>query len=115
MRLLKCYGNKLLLKELKKCYLYFIKEINSNKDSLGYGLIRDKTLIANNIASIASVGYGLAALIIGVEHNWISYEKAYDRANRTLNTFIKNVEGKNGFYYHFININTGKKEWNCEI
>ncbi len=60
-------------------------------------------------------GYGLAALIIGSERGWINYKKAYDRANRTLDTFLYNVEGKNGFYYHFINMNTGKREWNCEI
>ena len=115
MRLIKCYGKKLILRELKKSYEFFINEANTNKKSLGYGLIRDKTILANNIASIASVGYGLGSLIIGVEHKWISYKKAYDRANRTLDTFIYNVEGKNGFYYHFVNIQNGKREWNCEI
>lgn len=78
-------------------------------------MIRDKTILAKNIASIASVGYGLSNLIIGVEHNWLSYNKAYYRAVKTLDTFINNVEGKNGFYYHFINMETGKREWNCEI
>lgn len=115
MRLIKKHGKDILNKELKKSYNFFIKEANINPKSDGYGLIRDKTLLANNIASIASVGYGLAALIVGVEHNWIKYERAYERANRTLETFIKNVEGKNGFYYHFINMQTGKREWNCEI
>ena len=115
MRLNKCYGEKLVIKELKKSYNFFIKEANLDKNSKGYGLIRDKTILANDIASIASVGYGLAALIIGVEHKWISYKNAYDRANRTLDTFIKNVEGDNGFFYHFINIKNGKREWNCEI
>ena len=115
MKLNKLYGNKLLEKELKKSYRFFIKEVNLNKNSLGYGLIRDKTIMANSVASIASVGYGLAALIIGVEHKWINYNKAYKRANRTLNTFINNVEGKNGFYYHFVNMENGKREWNCEI
>ena len=115
MRFVKCYGKKLILKELKKSYNFFINETNTNKNSDGYGLTRDKTIFANHIASIASVGYGLAALIVGVEHKWIKFEKAYDRANRTLDTFIENIEGKNGFYYHFVNIETGKREWNCEI
>ncbi len=115
MNLNKLHKNKLLERELKKSYNFFIKEANLNENSNGYGLIRDKTIIADDIASIASVGYGLAALIIGVEHNWISYKKAYDRANRTLETFIKYVEGKNGFYYHFVNMQNGKREWDCEI
>lgn len=115
MRLIKCSSEKILYKELRKCFDFFIKEANTNKNSEGYGLVRDKTILANDVASIAVVGYGLAALVIGVEHKWIKYEKAYDRVNKTLDTFIKNVEGKNGFYYHFVNINTGKREWNCEI
>ena len=92
MRLIKCYGKKLIVKELKKSYEFFINEAYTNKKSCSYGLIRDKTILADNIASIASVGYGLGALVIGVEHKWISYQKAYDRANRTLDTFINNVE-----------------------
>lgn len=115
MRLIKCYGKKLILKELKSSYKFFIKEANTNKNSIGYGLIRDKTILANNVASIASVGYGLGALIIGVEHKWIDYRKAYERIEKTLDTFINYVEGKNGFYYHFVNIQNGKREWNCEI
>ena len=62
------------------------------------------------VASIASVGYGLGALIIGVEHKWIDYRKAYERIEKTLDTFINYVEGKNGFYYHFVNIQNGKRE-----
>lgn len=109
MKIIKSYGEKLILKELKKSYNFFIKEANLNKNSKGYGLVRDKTLLANHIASIASVGYGLGALVIGVEHKWIKYSDAYNRANRTLDTFINSVEGKNGFYYHFVNMETGKR------
>lgn len=115
MRLIKCSSQKILMKELKKSYDFFIKEVNLDETSKGYGLIRDKTYIHTDIASIASVGYGLAALVIGVKHKWIKYKKAYERASRTLNTFIENVEGKNGFYYHFVNMETGKRAWNCEI
>ena len=82
MRLIRCYGKKLILKELKKSYEFFINEANINKESLGYGLIKDKTILANDIASIASIGYGLGALIIGVEHKWITYKKAFDRSSR---------------------------------
>ncbi len=115
MRLLKKYGDKLLIKELKASYNFFIKEANLDIKSKGYGLIKDKDMYADNIASIASVGYGLAALIIGVSRDWISYIEAYKRASKTLDTFLNKIKKKNGFYYHFININTGKREWNCEI
>ena len=107
--------NKILKKELKKSFEFFIKEANCNKNSKGYGLIRDKSKLSLQVASIASTGYGLAALIIGVEHKWISYKYAYDRANGTLDTFIKNMESINGFFYHFINIETTEREWKSEV
>ncbi len=111
----KCTKEKILQKELKGCFQFFNKEINLDKQTKGYGLIRDKSPYHKEIASIASVGYGLAALIIGVEHGWLSYEKAYDRANKTLDTFLQKIETIHGFYYHFVNIRTAKREWNCEV
>ena len=115
MRLLKSCGENILKRELKGDFNFFIKESNSNPKSLGYGLIRDKSKLALEIASIASVGYGLAALVIGVERKWISYSKAYNKANGTLNTFLNNMEATNGFFYHFINMQTAKREWNSEV
>lgn len=115
MRIFKCKGEKLLKKELRGDFKFFIQEANISKNSKGYGLIRDKTKFAPEIASIASVGYGLGALVIGVERKWIRFENAYDRANRTLNTFLNHMESTNGFFYHFVNMETAKREWNSEI
>ena len=115
MRVVTCKGEKLLEKELRGDFRFFIKEANTNKHSKGFGLIRDKTKIAPEVASIASVGYGLGALVIGVERKWISYPRAYDRANRTLDTFLENMESTNGFFYHFVNMETAKREWNSEV
>lgn len=115
MRIITCKGEKLLKKELKGDYKFFRKEINTNKKSKGYGLIRDKSELAPEIASIASVGYGLASLVIGVERKWICYEKAYERASRTLDTFMNHMEATNGFFYHFVNMETAKREWKSEV
>lgn len=60
MRRFTCYGKKLILKEMRKSYHFFIKEANENKNSKGYGLIRDKTILAKEVASIASVGYRIS-------------------------------------------------------
>lgn len=115
MRIIERKGKPLLKKELKASYQFFIKESNQNKKSKGYGLIRDKNILFPNIASIASVGYGLAALGIGVKRKWISYAKAYQRVEETLDTFEKEMEDTNGFYYHFVNMETAKREWNSEV
>ena len=108
-------GIDILKKELQGDYNFFTKEANNNKKSKGYGLIRDKSAFAPEIASIASVGYGLAALAIGVERNWITYEKANERVEGTLDTFLNSLENINGFFYHFINMETAQREWNSEI
>lgn len=115
MRIFRCSGEKLLIKELKGSFRFFINEENNNSKSQGYGLIKDKNKFSPQIASIASVGYGLAALAIGAERKWISYNKAYKIANGTLDTFLNNVEEINGFFYHFINMNTAKREWKSEV
>ena len=115
MRIIKHKGNTILKKELKGAYNFFMKEANTDKKSKGYGLIRDKSELSPEIASIASVGYGLAGLVIGTERKWITYNKAYERASKTLETFIENMKNTNGFFYHFINIKTAKREWNSEV
>ncbi len=115
MRMIKLDGKRILEKELKGCYRFFFKEVNNNKNSKGYGLIRDKSKLSPEVASIASVGYGLAALVIGTERNWINYKKAYQRINKTLDTFLYNMYEENGFFYHFVNLKTAKREWNSEI
>lgn len=115
MKRIRCEGEKLLRKELKGNFKFFITQANSNPKSQGYGLIRDKSELSPEVASIASVGYGLAALVIGAERKWIRYEKAYKKAKGTLDTFLNNLEATNGFFYHFIHMETGKREWNCEV
>lgn len=115
MRFIKYKGKEILRKELKGCYKFFIKESNCNENSKGYGLIRDKSKLEPEVASIASVGYGFAALVIGVERNWITYKKAFERTNKTLDTFLNNMESTNGFFYHFINMKTAQREWKSEV
>lgn len=115
MRIFKETGENIIKKELRGDVKFFIQEANTNQKSKGYGLIRDKSKRAPEVASIASVGYGLAALVIGVERGWISFKNAWDRANGTLNTFLENMEETNGFFYHFIHMETAKRQWNSEV
>ncbi|MEZ0536425.1 glucoamylase family protein [Caldicellulosiruptoraceae bacterium PP1] len=108
-------GNKLLELELKKSFDFFWNEANSNENNLGYGLIKDRYPTHQNIASIASVGFSLTAYIIGVERGYVDYQSAYKRTAKTLDTVLNNLENINGFYYHFVDMNTGKRIGKCEI
>jgi hypothetical protein len=67
------------------------------------------------VASIASTGYALAALPIGVEHGWVSKQEAYERALVTLRFVHDKLPQVHGFYYHFIDWRTGERVWNSEL
>ncbi|MDD5073250.1 MAG: glucoamylase family protein [Candidatus Omnitrophica bacterium] len=77
-------------------------------------------LIADNSqpgapSSIAATGFGLAAICIGQSRGWITYDEAYKRAFRTLRTFKNTLKSERGFYYHFVDMKTGRRVWNSEV
>ncbi|MFH1258213.1 MAG: glucoamylase family protein [Elusimicrobiota bacterium] len=99
----------------RRAFDFFWEEANPSN-----GLIKDR---ANNftpddyaVASIASVGFGLTAICIADARGWISSEEAYDRVLTTLRTFRNGgVESVEGFFYHFLDMNTGQRAWDCEL
>lgn len=107
-----------LLDDLSKRSVRFFWE----QSDPGTGLTRDrgpntKGGKENNadISSIASTGYALAAYAIGAERGWLERKPALDRARLTLNTVLTKLEGTRGWYYHFVDWKTGKREWSCEL
>jgi hypothetical protein len=74
-------------------------------------------------SSVAAVGFGLAAYGVGVERGYISRDQAIERVQNTLRFFadspqseeMPNATGARGFYYHFIDMKSGKREWECEL
>ncbi len=65
-------------------------------------------------ASIAATGFGLAGLAIGQSHGWISYAEAYKQIRRTLETLRHQAHHQNGFFYHFLDLKTGRRIWGSE-
>ncbi len=99
-----------------KTFLFFLGERHPE-----WGIVKDRTL---NTApcSIAATGFGIPSLAIGAERNWISREKAAAITLSIMKFFIgseqstaKDVTGYKGFYYHFLKMGTGTREWNCEL
>lgn len=112
-----CSGNfkeSVLDLERKGAFKYLWEQANSNKGSDGYGLVRDRYPQNSEIASIATTGFALTAIPIGVENKWISRKEGYERVLGTLKTLEK-LEHERGFFYHFVNMETGKREWDCEV
>jgi len=99
-----------------RTFLYFINE--SNREN---GLVKDRST-KDSPASIAAVGFALPAYAVGVQHNWITREEAAQRTLNTLNFFLNSKQsadavstGYKGFYYHFLDMKTGLRFWNCEL
>jgi hypothetical protein len=67
------------------------------------------------ISSIASTGYALAALPIGVERGWIKRAEAQERARVTLDFLHRKMPQEHGFFYHFVDWKTGERVWKCEL
>jgi len=87
---------------------YFWSEVNQTN-----GLIRDRST-PDSPCSIASVGFGISAICIAESRGWVNRTDASDRILTTLETF-DNLYNKEGFYYHWINMSTGAREWDCEV
>ncbi len=106
-----------MLAELRQVnFKYFLDQYNDRT-----GLIADKTEPASP-ASIAAVGLGLSAYIVGVERNLISRSEAVRRTLKVLRFFHASPQGTEadatgykGFYYHFLVMETGRRAWKCEL
>jgi hypothetical protein len=78
------------------------------------GLVPDRWP-TQSFSSIAAVGFGLTAYPIGAERGWITREAAAQRVLTTLRFFENGVEGYRGFFYHFVDMKTGKRFKQVEL
>ena len=100
-----------LEREMRACFDFFYNECSLSEN--GYGLIRDRWPGRPDMASIAGVGFGLAAYCIGAEYGYVSFSAAEERVRRTFETLEK-LDRFKGFYRHFYNMNTGEP-FRCEV
>jgi hypothetical protein len=114
-------GTKLTVEaELEKLqrdsFSYFLHETNPAN-----GLVIDKTE-ANWPASIAATGLALASYPVAVERGFMPHPAAVERVLTTLRFFWNSPQGPEsdttgyrGFYYHFLDMRTGQRAWQCEL
>ena len=108
--------HKLLSDLQSDAFNYFVNEVNPAN-----GLVADCTK-QGWPSSIAAVGMALSAYPVGVEHNLISRAEAIARTLKKLRFFAKSEQSKSptatgyqGFYYHFLDMQTGRRAWQCEL
>ena len=84
----------------------------------GNGMIRDRSQ-SGSPASIAAVGFGLSAICTGIDHGWITRAQGAARVLATLQTFwnapqgtaASGTAGYQGFFYHFLHMGDGLRQW----
>jgi hypothetical protein len=101
----------------ERTFRFFWDSANPNK-----GLVPDRWP-RRGPSSVAAIGFGLSAYCVGAERTYISREQAAERVLTTLR-FLKDAaqsddpvssSGYRGFYYHFLDMQSGRREWNCEL
>ena len=85
------------------------------------GLTADSTA-PGSPSSIAAVGFGLAVLVVAVQRGWLERDEAIRRVLLTLRFFKGSAQGPeadstgfHGFYYHFLDMKTGRRAWESEL
>jgi len=106
-----------VLEEARLSFDFFWEAVNGTPGSDGYGMVTDRYNVDASTmgnASIAAVGYGLAAMPIGIENDWISYQEGYDRVLGTLTT-MRDMQRTHGFFYHFVSMTTARRSGTSEV
>jgi hypothetical protein len=100
----------------EESFSYFVHETNRRN-----GLVRDKTR-RGWPASIAAVGMALTAFPVGVERGWLARGEAVRRTLTTLRFLWRSAQGPQpdasgykGFYYHFLDMQSGRRAPGSEL
>jgi len=100
----------------RSAFDYFLKQTQERN-----GLVAD-TSRAGSPASIAVVGFALSVYPVAVERGWIAREDAVQRVLATLRFFSASDQsgtvastGSRGFYFHFLDVETGLRAWQSEL
>ncbi|NUM35723.1 MAG: Tat pathway signal protein [Candidatus Brocadiae bacterium] len=106
------------LKDLQyKSFLYFWELTNPQN-----GLTPDR-YPTKSFSSIAAVGFALSSYLVGIEKKFISREEAAQRVFATLKFFWEAPQGTDpekctgykGFFYHFLDMETGLRYKDVEL
>ena len=96
--------------------LYYLHETNPDN-----GLVRDKTDPSAPV-SIAACGMSLATIPVVIERGVLFRDFAAKITRKRLRYLLEcpqgpepDASGYKGFFYHFLDIETGRRVWQCEL
>jgi hypothetical protein len=90
-----------------------------NEASGATGQVRDRARMngdeTRRVASIAATGFGLTALCIADSREYAKTAEIAGRVRRTLRFLKQKLPNEHGFFYHFIDLESGERAWKCEL
>jgi len=104
-----------LLDELQRsAFRYFVEQADPRT-----GLVRDRAradgAASQGKASIAASGFALSAWAVATERGWTNRVTAVDHVRLALHFLAEKAPRKHGFFYHFMEMDTGARAWKCEL
>ncbi len=111
-------GDEAFLEELERRACLFFWEQGSS--ATGQVLDRARNDLGGardprRMASIAATGFGLTALCIADHRGYLPHAQVVERVRATLDFHLNKMPEVHGFFYHFTDIETGKRWSNCEL
>jgi len=107
------HPNDILSREIAGSIAFFQDNTHLRPGSPGYGLTIDSTK-DSAVASIAAVGFALSAWVIAAERGLIERDAAVAIVRGTLETLLERASHHNGFFAHFLEMETAERHAKCE-
>lgn len=104
-----------LLDDIQRAsFLFFVEQMHPVT-----GLVRDRARAdgspSEGKASIAASGFALSSWAIAAHRGWVEREEALERVRLMLRFLATKAPRQHGFFYHFMEMETGARAWQCEI
>lgn len=110
-------SDEVMVLELQRAAFSYFTEFSDPET----GLVAD-TSRKGSPCSIAVVGFALSCYPVAVENGWIDRTDGVRRTLRVLRCFSRSAQsaeadatGFKGLYYHFLDMRSGKRVWQCEL
>lgn len=82
-------------------------------------LVSDRSLAngtgPGDVASVAGQGFALSVWCLAAERGWLPAEVARERVLTSLRFMRERAQQKEGFFYHFVDRETGRRANDCEL
>lgn len=104
-----------LLDEFSRAICLFFWEQAGEKT----GMVKDRASAwgrdTHTVSSIAATGFGLSALAIADARGWRDGNAVRGRVRDTLRFLWEKLANQHGFFFHFIDMNSGERSFRSEV